>query len=95
MYGDNRKCNDCRADLSKRPLQGDLEIIVKPERTPSLEISTLTTNLGLPLPSLTILMNFAILHDLQQLVQHPTRIPDRLGDTPSILDFFLASNPSA
>ncbi|MPC46458.1 hypothetical protein E2C01_040178 [Portunus trituberculatus] len=22
MYGDNRKCNDCRADLSKRPLQG-------------------------------------------------------------------------
>ncbi|MPC37440.1 hypothetical protein E2C01_030919 [Portunus trituberculatus] len=36
--------------------------------------------------------NFAILHDLQQLVQHLTRIPDRLGDTPNILDLFLTSN---
>ena len=36
---------------------------------------------------------FAILHDLEQLVQNPTRIPDRLGDTPNILDFFLAPNP--
>ncbi|MPC34339.1 hypothetical protein E2C01_027724 [Portunus trituberculatus] len=39
--------------------------------------------------------NFAILHDLEQLVQHPTRIPDRFGDTPNILDLFLTSNPSA
>ncbi|MPC33157.1 hypothetical protein E2C01_026501 [Portunus trituberculatus] len=39
--------------------------------------------------------NFAILHDIEQLVQHPTRIPDRRGDTPNILDFFLTSNPSA
>ncbi|MPC58129.1 hypothetical protein E2C01_052124 [Portunus trituberculatus] len=39
--------------------------------------------------------NFAILHDLEQLVQRPTRIPDRLGDTPKILDLFLTSNPSA
>ncbi|KAK8395869.1 hypothetical protein O3P69_005762 [Scylla paramamosain] len=39
--------------------------------------------------------NFAILHDLEQLVQYPTRIPDRLGDTPNILDLFLTSNPSA
>ncbi|KAK8385199.1 hypothetical protein O3P69_012186 [Scylla paramamosain] len=38
--------------------------------------------------------NFAILHDLEQLVQHPTRIPDRLGDTPIILDLFLTSNPA-
>ncbi|MPC69687.1 hypothetical protein E2C01_063917 [Portunus trituberculatus] len=38
--------------------------------------------------------NFAILHDLQQLVQHSTRIPDRLGDTPNIRDLFLNSNPS-
>ncbi|MPC87111.1 hypothetical protein E2C01_081962 [Portunus trituberculatus] len=28
-------------------------------------------------------------------MQHPTRIPDRLGDTLSILDLFLTSNPSA
>ncbi|MPC77334.1 hypothetical protein E2C01_071786 [Portunus trituberculatus] len=35
--------------------------------------------------------NFAILHDLEQLVQHPTCIPDRLGDTPNILDLFLTS----
>ena len=39
--------------------------------------------------------NFAILHDLEQLVKHPTRIPDRLGDTPNILDLFLTSNPSS
>ncbi|MPC14871.1 hypothetical protein E2C01_007648 [Portunus trituberculatus] len=26
-------------------------------------------------------VNFAILHDLEQQVQHPTRISDRLGDT--------------
>ena len=28
-------------------------------------------------------------------MQFPTRIPDRLGDTPNILDLFLTSNPSA
>ncbi len=39
--------------------------------------------------------NFAILNDLEQLVQHSTRIPDRLGDTPNILDLFLTTNPSA
>jgi len=38
---------------------------------------------------------FAILHDLGQLVQHPTRITDRLGDTSNILKHFLTSNPSA
>ncbi|MPC41506.1 hypothetical protein E2C01_035100 [Portunus trituberculatus] len=39
--------------------------------------------------------NFAILHDLQQLVQHPIRIPDRLEDTTQHSDLFLTSNPSA
>ena len=39
--------------------------------------------------------NFAILHDLEQLVQHPTRIPDCFGDMSNILDIFLTSNPSA
>ncbi|MPC25573.1 hypothetical protein E2C01_018691 [Portunus trituberculatus] len=39
--------------------------------------------------------DFAILHDREQLVQHPTRIPDCLGDTPNILDLFLTSNPFA
>ncbi|MPC23847.1 hypothetical protein E2C01_016915 [Portunus trituberculatus] len=34
--------------------------------------------------------NFAILHDLEQLMQHPTRNPDRLGDMPNILDLFLS-----
>ncbi|MPC11278.1 hypothetical protein E2C01_003939 [Portunus trituberculatus] len=28
-------------------------------------------------------------------MQHLTRISDRLGDTPNILDLFLTSNPSA
>ncbi|MPC21310.1 hypothetical protein E2C01_014293 [Portunus trituberculatus] len=39
--------------------------------------------------------NFAILYDLEQMVQHPTPILDRLGDTPNIPDFFLTANPSA
>lgn len=38
---------------------------------------------------------FALLTDLVQLVQHPTRIPDHLGDTPNLLDLFLTSAPSA
>ncbi len=38
--------------------------------------------------------NFALLNDLELLVQHPTRIPDRLGNRPNILDLFLTSNPS-
>ena len=37
----------------------------------------------------------AILHDLEQLVQFPTHIPDRLGDMPNIFYLFLISNPSA
>ena len=38
---------------------------------------------------------FSILNNLEQLVQHPTRIPDRLGESPNILDLFLTTNPSA
>ncbi|MPC34855.1 hypothetical protein E2C01_028258 [Portunus trituberculatus] len=38
--------------------------------------------------------NFAIFHDLEQLVQHLTRIPDCLEDTPNILDLFLISSPA-
>ncbi|KAK3884497.1 hypothetical protein Pcinc_011235 [Petrolisthes cinctipes] len=38
---------------------------------------------------------FSILNDLEQLIQYPTRIPDRLGDQPNILDLFLTSHPSA
>ena len=37
--------------------------------------------------------NFSISHDLEQIIQHPTRIPDRHGDTPNILDLFFTSNP--
>ena len=40
--------------------------------------------------------NFAILHDLEQLVQHPTRIPDGSGgNTCNILDLFSTSNSFA
>ena len=38
--------------------------------------------------------NLATLHELEQLLKFPTPIPDRLGDTPNILDLFLNSNPS-
>ncbi|MPC49126.1 hypothetical protein E2C01_042920 [Portunus trituberculatus] len=37
---------------------------------------------------------FSVSTILEQLVQHITLIPDRLGDTPNILDFFLTCNPS-
>ncbi|MPC38906.1 hypothetical protein E2C01_032423 [Portunus trituberculatus] len=33
--------------------------------------------------------------DLEQLVQHHTRVPDRLGDPDNILQLFFTSNPSA
>ncbi|MPC72565.1 hypothetical protein E2C01_066877 [Portunus trituberculatus] len=67
-------------------------------RSPSLEISMFTTSFGFPLPSDhpgELTYNFDILHDLEQMVQHPIRISDRLGDTPNILDFFLTSNSSS
>ncbi|MPC22783.1 hypothetical protein E2C01_015809 [Portunus trituberculatus] len=38
--------------------------------------------------------NLAIFYDLEQLVQHPIHIPDRLGDMPNILDLYLTFNPS-
>ncbi|MPC28844.1 hypothetical protein E2C01_022055 [Portunus trituberculatus] len=40
-------------------------------------------------------LNFDILHDLEQLVQHPTLIPDHLGNMPNILNLFFISKPSA
>ena len=42
-----------------------------------------------------IAFNFTILHDLDQLVQHPTHIRCRLEDMPNIFNLFLTSNPSA
>ncbi len=38
--------------------------------------------------------SFAFTNDLEQLVQHLTRIPNCLGDRLNILDFFPTSNPS-
>ena len=37
--------------------------------------------------------NFAISHSLTQLVDSPTRTPDRNDQEPSLLDLFLSSNP--
>ena len=45
-------------------------------------------------PSGELAFQFALLNDLDQIVNQPTRIPDRLGDRPSILDLFLTTNPS-
>jgi hypothetical protein len=38
--------------------------------------------------------DFSIHNNLEQLVQLPTRIPDRIGDKPNILDLFMTSKPS-
>ncbi|KAL7629919.1 UNVERIFIED_CONTAM: hypothetical protein RMT77_019962 [Armadillidium vulgare] len=45
-------------------------------------------------PAGELAFNFSIHNNLEQLVHLPTRIPDRLGDEPNILDLFLTSNPS-
>ena len=40
-------------------------------------------------------LQFYIQNNFEQLVHLPTRILDRLGDEPNILDLFLTSNPSS
>ncbi|KAL7634069.1 UNVERIFIED_CONTAM: hypothetical protein RMT77_015397 [Armadillidium vulgare] len=45
-------------------------------------------------PDGELIFNFSIQNNLEQLVHLPTRIPDRLGDEPNILDLFLTSYPS-
>ncbi|MPC63493.1 hypothetical protein E2C01_057591 [Portunus trituberculatus] len=57
-----------------------------------------TTSFGFPFPFTNhpgeLAFNFTILHDLEQLVQQLTRVPDRLGDTANILHLFFTSNRS-
>ncbi|MEO1669153.1 MAG: hypothetical protein AAFU54_31320, partial [Chloroflexota bacterium] len=36
---------------------------------------------------------FSISNELEQIIQHPTRVPDRHGHTANILDLFFTSNP--
>lgn len=38
--------------------------------------------------------NFVLLNDIEQLIQHTTRIPARLRDNRNNLDIFLTSNSS-
>ena len=38
--------------------------------------------------------SFSILHELEQIIKHPTRVPDRHDQTPNTLDLFFTSNPS-
>ncbi|KAL7640504.1 UNVERIFIED_CONTAM: hypothetical protein RMT77_008779 [Armadillidium vulgare] len=45
-------------------------------------------------PAGELAFNFSIQNNLEQLVHLPSRIPDRLGDEPNILDLFLTSYPS-
>src|ERR1700755_1828183 len=52
-----------------------------------------TTANGFHEPAGQLAYNFAIQNNLEQLVQLPTRIPDRLGDESNMLDIFLTSYP--
>src|SRR6201990_3728003 len=45
-------------------------------------------------PAGELAFNFSIQNNLEQLVHLSTRILDRLGDEPNIIDLFLTSNPS-
>src|ERR1700755_1097024 len=45
-------------------------------------------------PAGELAFQFSIQNNFEQLVHLPTRIPDRLGDEPNILDLFLTSYPS-
>ena len=38
-------------------------------------------------------LSFSHLNDLEQIIKHPTRVPDRLDQTPNTLDLFFTSNP--
>ena len=38
--------------------------------------------------------SFSLLNDLEQIIQHPTRVPDRHDQSSNILDLFLTSKPS-
>ena len=51
-------------------------------------------HLALTIPAGELAYNFSIQNNLEQLVQLPTRIPDRIDDEPNILDLFLTSYPS-
>ena len=37
--------------------------------------------------------DFSISHELEQIIQHPTRVPDRHSDRVNILYLFFKSNP--
>ena len=37
--------------------------------------------------------NFALSHSLHQIIEFPTRFPDRSDQSPSLIDLFLSSNP--
>ena len=37
---------------------------------------------------------FSISNEMEQLIKHPTRVPDRHGDRANILDLLLTSNPN-
>ena len=38
-------------------------------------------------------LDFCLLHDLEQIIQQPTRVPDRSDHAPNTLDLFFTSNP--
>jgi len=38
-------------------------------------------------------LSFSHLNDLEQIIKHPTRVPDRLDQAPNTLDLFFTSNP--
>jgi len=38
-------------------------------------------------------LSFSHLNDLQQIIKHPTCVPDRLDQAPNTLDLFFTSNP--
>ena len=37
--------------------------------------------------------SFSIIHDLEQIIKHPTRVPDSHGQAANTLDLFLTANP--
>merc|ERR1712002_1391927 len=37
--------------------------------------------------------SFSVLHELEQIIRHPTRVPDRHEQAANTLDLFLTSNP--
>ena len=59
-----------------------------------LSFSLISATYAVLILTSTLSNTTSIYNNLKQLVQLPTRVPDRIGDKPNTLDLFMTSNAS-